>query len=133
MADIGIVTGGGLLVVDVDPRHDGDASLADLERVHGPLPDTPRGRTGGGGLHVYFAVDQAVGNCTNLAPGIDLRGEGGYVVAPPSLHASGRRYVWELGASPDDVPLALAPRWLLEGLRERATGRLRANGTPLVL
>jgi hypothetical protein len=132
-ADIGIVTGGGLLVLDVDPRHGGDASLAELERVHGPLPDTPRGLTGGGGLHVYLAVGQPVGNCTNLAPGIDLRGDGGYVVAPPSLHASGRRYVWELGASPDDVPLALVPRWLLECLQERAPGRLRADGTPLVL
>src|SRR5215475_8598523 len=51
-ADIGIATGGGLLVLDVDPRHHGDASLAELERAHGPLPDTPRVRTGGGGTHV---------------------------------------------------------------------------------
>jgi hypothetical protein len=117
-ADIGIATGGGLVVVDVDPRHGGDSSLADLERHHGPLPDTPRVLTGGGGVHVYLAVEQLIGNRAGLAPGLDLRGDGGFVVAPPSKHASGRRYVWELGASPDDVPLAPAPRWLLERIRE---------------
>ena len=62
-------------------------------------------------------MDQTIGNRTGLAPGIDLRGDGGFVVAPPSLHASGRRYEWEIGASPDDLPLAPAPRGLLEWLR----------------
>jgi hypothetical protein len=116
-ADIGIATGGGLVVVDVDPRHGGDTSLAELERRHGQLPETPRVLTGGGGMHLFFAVDQAIGNRTGLAPGIDLRGDGGFVVAPPSMHQSGRRYAWELGASPDDVPLAPIPDWLLERIR----------------
>jgi Bifunctional DNA primase/polymerase, N-terminal/AAA domain/Primase C terminal 1 (PriCT-1) len=132
-AGIGIATGGGLLVLDVDPRHGGDAALTELERQQGSLPDTPRVVTGGGGLHVYFAVDQPIANRAGLAPGIDLRGDGGYVVAPPSLHASGRRYAWELGAGPDDVPLSPAPAWLLARIREQATDRLRADGTPLVL
>jgi hypothetical protein len=132
-ADIGIATGGGLLVLDVDPRHGGDASLAELERRHGPLPDTPRALTGGGGVHLYFAVDQTIGNRAGLVPGIDLRGEGGFVVAPPSKHASGRGYAWELGASPDDVPLAPAPRWLLKQLAEGAVDRLRVDGVPLVI
>jgi len=65
-------------------------------------------------VHLYLVVDQLVGNRTGLAPGIDLRGDGGFVVAPPSKHQSGRRYAWELGASPDDVPLAPTPGWLLE-------------------
>jgi hypothetical protein len=125
-ADLGIATGDGLVVLDVDPRHGGDSSLADLERHHGRLPDTCRALTGGGGVHVYLAVDQAIRNRAGLAPGIDLRGDGGFVVAPPSTHVSGRRYVWELGASPDDVPLASAPRWLLERLREgQSTGPSR--------
>jgi Bifunctional DNA primase/polymerase, N-terminal/Primase C terminal 1 (PriCT-1) len=113
-------------VIDVDPRHGGNDSLAELERRHGPLPDTPRVLTGGGGVHLYFAVEQLIGNRVGLAPGIDLRGDGGFVVAPPSLHASGRHYLWELGASPDDVPVALAPGSLLERVREgRPTGPSR--------
>jgi hypothetical protein len=115
-ANVGIATGAasGLVVLDVDPRHGGDTSLVALERYHGSLPDTPRVLTGGGGVHLYFAIHQPVGNRTGFAPGIDLRGDGGFVVAPPSLHASGRRYAWELGAGPDDVPLAPMPAWLLE-------------------
>jgi hypothetical protein len=116
-ADIGIATGGGLLVLDVDPRHGGDTSLAALEGHYGPLPDTPRVLTGGGGVHLYVAVNEVIGNRAGLAPGIDLRGDGGFVVAPPSLHASGRRYAWELGVSPDDVALAPAPDWLLKRIR----------------
>jgi hypothetical protein len=122
-ADLGIATGAGLLVLDVDPRHGGDASLVDLERQHGPLPETPRVLTGGGGAHFYFAVDRSIRSRTGLAPGIDLRGDGGFVVAPPSLHANGRRYAWEPGASPNDVPLAPLPVWLLERLRaDRPSG-----------
>jgi hypothetical protein len=130
-ANVGIVTGNGLVVLDSDPRHGGDTSLAELERAHGP--ETVRVLTGGGGLHLYFAVDQPIGNRAGLAPGIDLRGDGGFVVAPPSLHASGRRYAWELGASPDDVPLAPVPGWLLDRLRASMADRLRVDGAPLVI
>jgi hypothetical protein len=78
-------------------------------------------------VHLYFAVDHPIGNRAGLAPGIDLRGDGGFVVAPPLVHASGRRYMWELGASPDDVALALAPEWLLQRMRsDRPTGAARA-------
>jgi hypothetical protein len=137
-ANVAVATGDGLLVVDVDPRHGGNASLHDLERAHGPLPDTPRVLTGGGGLHVYFAITEPIGNRAGTVPGIDLRGHGGFVVGPPSFHPSGRRYAWETGSSPDDVQLALAPQWLLDRLRrrddrDRSGDRLRANGTPLVL
>jgi hypothetical protein len=122
-ANVGIVTGNGLVVLDVDPRHGGDTSLAELERAHGPLPDTVRALTGGDGTHFYLAVDQPIGNRAGLAPGIDLRGESGFVVAPPSLHASGRRYALELGANPDEVPLAPAPAWLLERIHaDRPSG-----------
>jgi putative DNA primase/helicase len=132
-ADIGIATGGGLLVLDVDPRHGGDNSIAELERHHGPLPDTPRSLTGGGGVHLYCAVDQPIGNRTGLAPGIDLRGDGGFVVAPPSRHANGRRYEWDLGSSPDDVPLAQTPTWLVALIHRRSQAQARRPGTPLMI
>jgi len=124
-ANVGIATGSpsGVVVVDVDPRHGGDEGLRDLEARYGPLPDTPTVLTGGGGQHFFFAIPPGVTvRSRRLAPGVDLKGEGGYVVAPPSVHPSGQRYVWELARSPDDLPLAPLPDWLLG---EGSDGRRR--------
>jgi hypothetical protein len=113
-ANIAIVTGfaSGLVVLDMDPRHGGEASLAELERRHGPLSETVEARTGGGGRHLYFAhPGEIVRNRVGLAAGIDLRGDGGYVIAPPSVHASGATYRWIHG--PDAHRLAPLPDWLL--------------------
>ncbi|MDI6720357.1 MAG: bifunctional DNA primase/polymerase [Methanomicrobiales archaeon] len=112
-ANIGIATGkkAGIFVLDVDPRHGGDASLRGLMQQNGPLPETWTVATGGGGLHLYFRYPHGteIGNSANkVAPGIDVKGTGGYVLAPPSLHASGNRY--ELVR---DARLAEAPDWLL--------------------
>ena len=115
-AGIGIVTGAlsGLVVLDVDPRHGGEASLEHLERQHGRLPATVECRSGGGGRHLYFAHPGALlRNKVGLAPGVDLRGDGGYVVAPPSLHASGARYVWVRDRRPEMADLAPLPDWVL--------------------
>ncbi|MGH9155202.1 MAG: bifunctional DNA primase/polymerase [Acidimicrobiales bacterium] len=104
----------GLVVVDIDPRHGGDASLDELVAVHGGLPETAVVRTGGQGRHLYFAhpgcaVRNSAG--TRLGAGLDVRGDGGYVIAPPSVHANGRAYEWRSLASP--APL---PEWLLDRL-----------------
>jgi hypothetical protein len=115
-ANVGIVTGrvSGLLVVDVDPRHGGGASLERAGDEHGPLPRTVEAETGGGGRHLYFACPgQEVHNRVGILPGIDLRADGGCVVAPPSLHPCGRRYRWAPGRGPDELPLAALPGWLL--------------------
>lgn len=115
-AGVAVVTGSvsGLVVVDVDPRHGGDASLRALERAHGALPVTVEAITGGGGRHLYFAhPGRTVRNQVAVAPGIDLRGDGGYVVAPPSVHPSGQRYAWVAGRTPEETTLALLPAWLL--------------------
>lgn len=112
-ANVGIATGRGLVVLDVDPRHGGLGSLKAIQQEHGPLPETLTVATGGGGYHFYF-TGQA-GNRVGVRPGLDLRGDRGYVVAPPSLHMSGRRYEWvRMG-----LPLAPLPPWLLTG---NATG-----------
>lgn len=97
-ANIGLVTGvkSGLIVLDVDPAHGGLDSLRDLVAEEGAVEAFARVRTGGGGMHFYLRHPGGrVRNRTGLRPGIDVRGDGGYVVAPPSVHASGRRYVWE--------------------------------------
>jgi hypothetical protein len=122
-ANVGIVTGqvSGLAVLDVDVLHRGDESLRELERLHGPLPRTIEAATGGGGRHVYFAhPGSLVHNQVGLAPGIDLRGDGGFVVAPPSIHPLGRHYEWT--HPPDQTPLAPMPPWLLR-LIQRREGR----------
>lgn len=116
-ANVGIVTGAvsALVVLDVDPKHGGEDSLERLARDHGALPDTVEAVTGGGGRHLYFRHPRAeVGNRVGLRPGLDVKGDGGYVVAPPSLHPSGRRYAWRSGRSPADLAPAPMPLWLLD-------------------
>lgn len=123
-ANLGVATGAasGLLVLDID-LPDGPATLARLESAHGPLPATCEQRTGSGGRQLLFAhPGQLVGNRTGLQPGIDVRADGGYIVVPPSLHATGDRYRWTGRIAP-----APPPGWLLR-LLERA----RTPGLPAV-
>jgi hypothetical protein len=114
-ANIAVVTGvvSGLVVLDLDPRHGAEDSLAQLEQAHGPVDPTVEVETGGGGRHLYFAhPGDLQPSRVGLAPGIDLRGDGGYVVAPPSTHASGEAYRWV--RSPAVCPLTPLPGWLCE-------------------
>jgi hypothetical protein len=116
-ANVGIVTGivSALVVLDVDARHRGAQSLAALETAHGPLPPTLVVETGGGGRHLYFShPGGVVHNRVGLAPGIDVRADGGCVVAPPSVHPSGRRYAWAPGCAPTQARLAPMPPWLVQ-------------------
>jgi len=89
----------GFIVLDIDVKNgqDGRAALAELERQHGPLPKTLTAETPSGGLHLYFTMpdtDPPLGNSAGkLGPGIDVRGEGGYIVLPPS-RINGRAYKW---------------------------------------
>jgi hypothetical protein len=103
----GIVSG--IFVVDLDSEA---ATTAFFARG---VPETPIVKTAKG-HHVYFrypgfAVKNSAGR---IGRGIDIRGEGGYVVAPGSIHPTGARYEWE--KSPDEVPIAQAPAWLLAEL-----------------
>ena len=116
-ANVGIRTGkcSDLVVVDIDPAHGGMDALRALECELGPLPTTTTVTTGSGGLHLYFAhPDIEVRNSAGkLGPGIDVRGDGGYVIAPPSRHASGGTYEMHasqvLASFPDSLRARLAP------------------------
>jgi len=135
---VSIVTGdaSGIFVVDVDPRHGGDETLADLEHEHGILPDTAECLTGGGGRHLYFAMpghgEGTAATITNdagkrLGPGLDVRGEGGQVVAPPTIHPDTElAYEWEALSDPfDGVSPAPAPQWLIDLLTSTPAAELR--------
>lgn len=113
-ANVGVVTGwvSAVAVLDVDPRHGGDDTLAALEAQEEPLPETVTSVTGGGGRHLYFAHPTQLLPSRPLAAGIDLKAEGGLVVAPPSRHASGDTYRWLAGHGPDQLIPAALPRWL---------------------
>lgn len=124
-ANVGVVTGpeSSILVLDVDGRQ-GEQSLVELERSGCPLPDTFTVKTGGGGQHIYFLWPDGANvrnSASRIAPGLDIRGQGGYVVAPPSVHASGARYeINELAIPP--VP---CPEWLVSLIRVANAGQTR--------
>ena len=108
-ANLGIVTGqiSGIFVLDVD----GTQGQESLKGKH--LPPTVTSRTGGGGIHyLYRYPGFEVKTCTNLLPKVDIRGDGGYIAAPPSIHPNGTAYEWAI--SPDDGEISQAPAWLLE-------------------
>lgn len=113
--------------------HGGDTSLERLEHRFRPLSATVEAVTGGGGRHLYFAHPGGLTrNRAGLGQGIDLRGDGGYIVAPPSIHPSGRPYEWVPGHGPDDITLAPLPRWLIVPIRGLRIGRVLSNWRRLV-
>jgi hypothetical protein len=110
--NIAIVTGpiSEIAVLDIDGE-EGEESIKQ-NRLY--LPPTPCVKTGKG-YHYYFKYQDGVRNFTKRYPGIDLRGEGGYVLAPPSIHPSGMRYEWLI---PLDSNLSELPEWVLKEKKE---------------
>lgn len=122
--NIGIITGlpSKLVVLDIDIKNGGFSSLDELEFIHGPLI-TCQVRTGTGGLHYYFKhpgekIPNSVGS---VAPGIDVRADGGMVVAPPSKHPdTGKPYRWEVPGEPQPLP-----PWLLNLVDRKLAAKAR--------
>lgn len=108
--NIGIRTGNGLAVIDIDVNNGGTQSWIELTQ-NDVVPDTICAQTGGGGRHYFFKGD-IKNTVSKLGKGIDTRGDKGYVVCPPSLHASGKYYEWLPGHSPDEIELADLPDFL---------------------
>lgn len=120
-ANVAVVTGSlsGLVVVDIDPRHGGDQSITSWEEEYGALPETVEAKSGGGGRHLYFSHPGGViHNRVNIVDGIDLRGDGGCIVTPPSIHSSGNAYTWRSGHEPGKIRLAKLPGWLMSLLEK---------------
>ena len=124
-ANIGIACGfSNILVVDLDTDKGGIDSWRSLGvDDSGALISL----TGGGGQHLVFkaSAEYDIHNSTSkLGEGIDVRGNGGYIIAPPSIHPNGREYAWEASAHPEDFPLANMPATLLSLLKTSDTYKL---------
>ena len=115
-ANIGVATGArsGFWVLDIDPEHGGDQALADLEAKHGTLPATIAASTPSGGRHMYWRWNaeglEIRNSAGRIGPGLDVRGEGGSIVAPPSVLSNGRGYRW---VSNGTRAFTAAPLWLI--------------------
>lgn len=122
-ANIGVRTGrdSGIVVIDIDPRHGGFDSYDEL-LTEVDVPDTLTSKTGGGGRHVILRYPESgtIRGRNNWRPGIDVKSDGGYIVAPPSNHKSGGRYEWEnWGSDIANIPEPLL-RSIIGTANERA-------------
>lgn len=106
-------------VVDLDPRNGGDVTWAAICAEHEPLPPTVYQRTGSGGHHGLYRRHESVKLRSKIAPGVDIPTS--YIVAAPSIHASGERYTWI--RSPLDHKIAEPPVWLVELARVGVASR----------
>lgn len=128
--NIAIATGeaSGFVVIDLD-THDADglATWAKVEAKHGEV-HTLQARTGGGGIHMLFAhAGATLKNKTGILPGVDIRGDGGYIIAPGSVHPSGNDYGW----MNEDQPIEAMPVFVLDWLHggiDPLTGKEAAAG-----
>ncbi len=109
-ANIGIATGaasGGVIVIDVDVDEakgkDGIPTLRAWQDERGQLPPTLSATTGRGGLHLYYRSAKRRKNTTNGDKSVDIRADGGYVVAPPSIHDNGNAYAWDVPFDADMI------------------------------
>lgn len=117
MPGIAVVTGkpSGIVVIDVDPRNGGD-----FEAVAKTIEDELRlcAATGGGGMHFVCAYPEGADHVPcgkTIMPGVDRKGDGGYIVVAPSLHPSGERYRWnECGLTWTETEPSTLPAWVTE-------------------
>lgn len=130
-AAIGVPTGEslGAWVLDIDKHGDRDGYkwLEEMEKKHGKLPPTATAKTANGGTHIFFKHVKGVRNRAAIAPGVDTRGDGGYIVAPGSLMADGRSYAWLNHDGPGLPPFADAPQWLLDLVIAKAPTTIEAR------
>ncbi len=123
-ASVGVATGSAsnLIVIDVDIDEakgvDGFQSMRQWERENGELTETAYALTGRGGNHFYYHyTGKDIGNRAGILEGVDVRGEGGYVIAPPSIHPNGTEYTWE--ADPDEIQIAEVDDTVLQFLGQK--------------
>lgn len=118
-AMVGVPTGkpinAWVLDLDIKPGvGNGHEWLERMEDQYGALPETARAKTMGGGTHIFFKHVEGIRNRGGLGVAVDVRGDGGYIVAPGSQAADGRSYEWIDWEGEGHPPIAEAPQWLLD-------------------
>lgn len=127
---LAVATGNGLLVVDIDIKDgvDGFDTLHRWEKEHGALPETASVITASGGMHLYYHTDsyihnnQGVRDASGMLTGIDIRCDGGYVIAPPSINEYGQQYCWQ--DYPDEVGIADADENVIAFIKKYADAQI---------
>ncbi len=119
-SNVGVACGerSGIVVLDIDKDKEGYESLTTLQNKYGKLPESPVSKTGSGGEHIFFKYPKGVdirNSAGKLGKGLDIRANGGYVVAPPSLHPNGNSYEWVIDL---ETELAEMPDWMIDLLKE---------------
>jgi bifunctional DNA primase/polymerase-like protein len=126
--NVAVATGraSGIWILDIDAEDGGERTLRELEATHGELPKTVEVITGAG-RHLYWKWPDGIeirnAQSRDDLPGVDWRGEGGYCLAPPSIHPTGRAYAWSVDSASE---FADAPAWLISIVTERSA---RQSGT----
>jgi hypothetical protein len=122
--NMGVITGScsdNVFVIDLDihtnqAAHDWWVTQWELN-AWGHTLDTWTQKTGGGGIQLFFRAPRDWVSPTNRTPiGVDIRGQGGFAMLPPSLHSSGQHYTWQPGCGPWETDIAKAPQWLLDAV-----------------
>jgi len=122
-SNIGLATGekSGLFAVDIDTKNNaqGDISWHELIKTYGEIPHTIEAITWSGGRHILFQYpkDKLIGCKTGIRQGIDIKGQGGYIVIASSK-VKNKEYAWKASCHPENTPLAPAPQWLLDLIKE---------------
>jgi len=130
-ANVGVPMGqiNGIFALDVDGP-EGIQTLQEWIAEYGELPATWQVQTGGGGIQLWYKIPEGMqipNSVKKIGVNIDIRGDGGQSVAPGSLHKSGKRYRWAPGRSPEDIPLAEPPEWLINKIKEVIQAREKAE------
>lgn len=125
-ANVGVVTGAFSDIVALDV--DGPQGVESVRSAGLQLPRTVSSRTGRG-WHLYFRhPGWQVTTRSGILPGVDIRGDGGCVLAPPSVHSTGRVYAWSKGRGPREFPLAELPPRLADFLKSATAPPCAAAG-----
>lgn len=124
-ANLAIRTGreSGIFVIDLDGETGKESFKSFLEDHGEKMPDTVTSITGNDGMHILFKYPKELGkvkSCTDwlgVGSKVDIRGDGGYIIAAPSIHPNGTAYEWEISSRPGEVEIAEAPQFIIEKLR----------------
>lgn len=123
-ANIGCATGlvSNIVVLDIDPKPTSEEVLKNFVSKYNSITPTLTARSGRGGFHFYYRTKIRLPSRVGIIEGVDFRGDGGYIVLPPSIHENGNAYQW---LTPSGLPveeIAEIPQWLIDVILKGTDG-----------